>query len=54
MVSMLAGDSAAQVVKVAQAAAKTAVLYGKRIVEETHLHNSITEVGLPNEEESSQ
>jgi SpoVK/Ycf46/Vps4 family AAA+-type ATPase len=53
-VSMLAGDSAAQVVKAAQSAAKMAVLYGKRIVEEDHLYNSITEIGLPNEEPSSQ
>ena len=54
LVSMLTGESAAQVVKVAQAAAKTAVLHGKRIVEETHLLNSITEIGLPNEKASSQ
>jgi SpoVK/Ycf46/Vps4 family AAA+-type ATPase len=54
LVSMLVGDSAAQVVKAAQDAAKMAVLYGNRIVEETHLLNSITEIGLPNEKPSSQ
>lgn len=47
LVSMLEGVSAAQVVKVAQAAAKTAVLYGKRVVEEKHLHDSITELRHP-------
>ena len=46
VVGMLEGMSAAQVVKAAQAAAKTAVLSGKRLVEEGHLRNAISELNL--------
>ena len=49
LVTMLEGVSAAQVVKVAQAAAKTAVLCGKRVVEENHLRDSITELKHPHD-----
>ena len=47
IVKDLEGVSAAYVVRVAQAAAKTAVLCGKRIVEQEHFEAAITELRRP-------
>jgi SpoVK/Ycf46/Vps4 family AAA+-type ATPase len=47
LVKMLTGFSAAHVVKCAQAAAKMAVLCGRRVVEEVHLRRSIDELRRP-------
>ncbi len=47
LVAMLEGVSAAQIVKAAQAAAKMAVLCGKRVVEEDHLRHAIGELKPP-------
>ncbi len=47
LVKMLVGFSAAHVVKCAQAAAKMAVLCGRRVVEEVHLRRSIDELRRP-------
>jgi len=47
LVKMLIGFSAAHVVKCAQAAAKMAVLCGRRVVEEVHLRRSIDELRRP-------
>lgn len=47
LVAMLEGVSAAQVVKAAQAAAKMAVLCGKRVVEEDHLRHAINDLKPP-------
>lgn len=47
IVDRLEGVSAAYVVRVAQAAAKTAVLCGKRIVEHEHFEAAITELRRP-------
>ena len=51
LVAMLHGVSAAQVVKAAQAAAKMAVLCGKRVVEEDHLRHAIRELKPPANED---
>ena len=50
VVCELEGFSAAYVVRVAQAAAKTAVLCGKRVVEQQHFDAAIQEVKRPDEE----
>ncbi len=47
LVKKLEGVSAAYVVRVAQAAAKTAVLCGKRIVEQAHFEAAIAELRRP-------
>lgn len=47
IVDKLDGVSAAYVVRVAQAAAKTAVLSGKRIVEHEHFETAIAELKRP-------
>ena len=47
LVTTLAGFSAAHVVKAAQAAAKMAVLCGRRVVEEEHLRKAIDELRRP-------
>lgn len=47
IVDQLEGVSAAHVVRVAQVAAKTAVLCGKRIVEQEHFEAAITELQRP-------
>lgn len=47
----LHGVSAAYVVRVAQAAAKSAVLCGKRIVEQEHFEVAISELKLPSSNE---
>lgn len=47
LVTALAGFSAAHVVKAAQAAAKMAVLHGRRVVEEEHLRKAISELRRP-------
>jgi len=50
IVDRLEGLSAAYVVRVAEAAAKTAVLCGKRIVEQEHFDAAITELKRPDQE----
>ena len=50
VVDELEGFSAAYVVRVAQAAAKTAVLCGKRVVEQQHFDTAIQEVKQPDED----
>lgn len=50
IVAKLEGVSAAYVVRVAQAAARTAVLCGKRIVEHEHFEAAITELKRPDGE----
>jgi len=47
VVKKLEGVSAAYVVRVAQAAAKTAVLCGKRVVEQEHIEAAIAELRRP-------
>jgi SpoVK/Ycf46/Vps4 family AAA+-type ATPase len=47
VVEKLNGVSAAYVVRVAQAAAKAAVLSGKRVVEQSHFEAAISELKLP-------
>ena len=47
LVTLLEGVSAAEIVKAAQAAAKMAVLCGKRVVEEDHLRHAIRELKPP-------
>lgn len=47
IVAKLNGVSAAYVVRVAQAAAKSAVLSGKRVVEQSHFEAAISELKLP-------
>lgn len=49
VVRMLEGLSAAYVVRVAQAAAKTAVLCGRRVVEQEHFDTAIKELKRPDE-----
>jgi SpoVK/Ycf46/Vps4 family AAA+-type ATPase len=44
MVAKLNGSSAADVVKVAMEAAKTAILHGQKVIEESHLNDAIREV----------
>jgi SpoVK/Ycf46/Vps4 family AAA+-type ATPase len=51
VVDRLHGVSAAYVVRVAQAAAKSAVLCGKRIVEQEHFEVAISELTLPSSNE---
>ena len=48
LVDELAGFSAAYVVRVGQAAAKTAVLCGQKIVEQEHFEAAIKELRPPN------
>jgi len=50
IVDELEGVSAAYVVRVAQAAAKTAVLCGKRVVEQQHFDAAIREIKRPDED----
>lgn len=47
IVNQLNGESAAYAVRVAQAATKSAVLSGKRVVEQAHFENAISELKLP-------
>jgi SpoVK/Ycf46/Vps4 family AAA+-type ATPase len=47
IVAKLNGVSAAYVVRVAQSAAKSAVLSGKRVVEQSHFEAAISELKLP-------
>jgi ATP-dependent 26S proteasome regulatory subunit len=51
IVNRLTGASAAYVVRVAQAAAKSAVLSGKKLVEQSNLEAAISELKLPSSNE---